>query len=46
MTTEEYSDKFDVMVNAYANQIPFGTDVFPADFRFTEYEKSLFLTDA
>lgn len=44
MTTEEFSNEFDVLVNSNAVPESFGTDLNPLN--FDEYEKSLFLTQA
>jgi len=46
MTLENFSSGFDVLANSFASVSPFGKENGIADVRFTEYEKSLFLTDA
>ena len=46
MTTREFSNGFDTLLNSYANQGPFGTDASKTNLAFDEYEKSQFLTDA
>ena len=42
----EFSDKFDVLINGYINKIPLGIDTSAVNLAFDEYEKSLFLTKA
>lgn len=44
MTTEEFSNEFDVLVNSYSTQESFGLNQSPLS--FNEYEKSIFLTKA
>lgn len=44
MTNEEFSNEFDVLVNSYSQQEPFGISQNPLN--FDEYEKSIFLTQA
>lgn len=44
MTTEEFSNGFDVLINSYSNLEPFGLSQSPLS--FDEYEKSIFLTKA
>ena len=44
MTTEEFSNEFDTLVDAYSQTLPFGTSQDPP--QFNEYEKSVFLTKA
>lgn len=44
MTTEEFSNQFDIQINAYANQILDGNPQGPLE--FDEYEKSVLLTEA
>ena len=44
MTTEELSNKFDVLINSYSIPQSFGTNYNPLN--FDEYEKSIFLTQA
>lgn len=44
MTTEEFSNGFDVLVNSYSGLEPFGFSQSPLS--FDEYEKSIFLTKA
>ena len=43
MTLEEFSNEFDILVQSYSKQLPFGETY---NFSFTEYEKSVFLTKA
>lgn len=44
MTCEEFSNQFDVQINSYSSQLPFG---YSQDaLKFDEYEKSVFLTEA
>jgi hypothetical protein len=44
MTTREFSDSFDTLLNSYANKAAFGEDTSKADIRLDEYEKSVLLT--
>ncbi len=44
MTTEEFSNGFDILINSYSNLEPFGLSQSPLS--FDEYEKSIFLTKA
>ncbi len=44
MTTEEFSNEFDILLNSYANTQEFGNA--PNLLEFNEYEKSIFLTKA
>lgn len=44
MTTEEFSNEFDILLNSYANTQEFGNT--PNLLEFNEYEKSIFLTKA
>lgn len=44
MTTEEFSNGFDVLINSYSSSEPFGFSQNPLS--FDEYEKSVFLTKA
>lgn len=44
MTTEEFSNGFDVLINSYSSSEPFGFSQSPLS--FNEYEKSIFLTKA
>lgn len=44
MTTEEFSNGFDVLINSYSSSEPFGFSQSPLS--FDEYEKSIFLTKA
>ena len=46
MTTEEFSDQFDVLLNSYYMQANFNEDASNATVYLNEYEKSVFLTDA
>lgn len=46
MTTREFSDSFDTLLNSYANKAAFGEDTSKADIRLDEYEKSVLLTQA
>lgn len=44
MTCEEFSNQFDVQINSFSAQLPFG---YTQDaLKFDEYEKSIFLTEA
>ena len=42
MTTEEFSNEFEVLLNSYASKQPNTV----LDLQFDEYEKSVFLTKA
>ena len=44
MTVSEFSDGFDTLINAYSQGVPFGDG--NGGLEFTEYEKSVFLTEA
>lgn len=44
MTTEEFSNGFDILINSYSSSEPFGFSQNPLS--FDEYEKSVFLTKA
>lgn len=44
MTTEEFSNGFDILINSYLSSEPFGFSQNPLS--FDEYEKSVFLTKA
>lgn len=44
MTTEEFSNEFDTLLNSYSNIEPFGKT--PNTVEIDEYEKSVFLTNA
>ena len=46
MTTPEFSNAFDTLLNSYANQIPSGSEASKQDIVLDEYEKSFFLTNA
>lgn len=46
MTTQEFSDAFDTLLNSYNNQAMFGEGSSRADITLDEYEKSVFLTQA
>jgi len=46
MTTREFSNGFDTLLNSYSSQGPFGTDASKTNLAFDEYEKSQFLTEA
>lgn len=46
MTTREFSDQFDTLLNSYANTFGFGETSSKANLTVDEYEKSLFLTEA
>lgn len=46
MTTQEFSDAFDTLLNSYNNQAIFGEGSSRADITLDEYEKSVFLTQA
>ena len=41
MTTQEFSDGFDTLLNSFGNTLTFGSTL-----TFDEYEKSVFLTKA
>lgn len=45
MTTEEFSNGFDVLVNSYSSNLPFGYED-THTMTFNEYEKSIYLTKA
>lgn len=45
MTTEEFSNGFDILVNSYSVNLPFGMED-THTMTFNEYEKSIFLTKA
>lgn len=45
MTTEEFSNAFDTLLNSYSTIVPFGGEA-RLDITVDEYEKSLFLTKA
>lgn len=44
MTTEEFSNEFDTLINSYSSSEPFGFSQNPLS--FDEYEKSIYLTKA
>ena len=46
MTTKEFSDSFDTLLNSYANRAEFGNASSKADVVLDEYEKSVLLTQA
>lgn len=46
MTNREFSDGFDMLLNSFNNQIPFGEQSAPNDIVLNEFEKSLLLTQA
>ena len=46
MTTSEFSNEFDVLINAYANNNAIGDSYDKNNLAFDEYEKSIFLTKA
>lgn len=46
MTTSEFSNEFDVLINAYANNNAIGDNYDKNNLAFDEYEKSIFLTKA
>lgn len=46
MTTEEFSNQFDILLNSYARTIPSGMEHSPYDIVLDEYEKSVYLTEA
>jgi len=46
MTTQDFSDRFDVLLNSYRAQVPFGSVTTPASLDLNEHEKSVLLTEA
>lgn len=46
MTTKEFSDAFDTLLNGYSTQMNFGNSASMGGMVLDEYEKSLFLTQA
>lgn len=46
MTTQEFSNAFDTLLNSYSTQAEFGDQASKVDITLDEYEKSLFLTQA
>lgn len=46
MNNKELSDAFDVLLNSFANTLPFGGEASDYDIVLDEYEKSLLLTQA
>lgn len=46
MTLTEFSDQFDVLLNAFGNQASFGEGTSIIDVTVDEYEKSVFLTES
>jgi hypothetical protein len=46
MTTQEFSNTFDTLLNSYATQAVFGDQASKLDVVLDEYEKSVFLTQA
>ena len=46
MTTEEFSNEFDVLINSYSRYKDFDNKEILDSIEFNEYEKSLFLTQA
>lgn len=46
MTLENFSSGFDTLVNSFASVTVFGKENGVSDVRFTEYDKSVFLTNA
>ena len=46
MTTEEFSNEFDTLLNSYAHSPQFGEQSSQLDINLNEYEKSVFLTQA
>lgn len=46
MTTQEFSDSFDTLLNSYNTQAQFGNQTSIRDIALDEYEKSLYLTKA
>ncbi len=46
MTTQEFSNSFDTLLNSYSQQAPLGEQSAVNDLILDEYEKSVFLTEA
>jgi len=46
MTTQEFSNTFDTLLNSYDTQVPFGEQTSKREIVLDEYEKSLYLTRA
>lgn len=46
MNVEEFSNEFDVKLNSYLREHPYGTENGIIDFTIDEYQKSLFLTES
>lgn len=46
MTTQEFSDSFDTLLNSYSHEAIFGEGASKQDISLDEYEKSVFLTQA
>ena len=46
MTTEEFSNEFDILLNSYSSTSVFGEQSSRVDINLDEYEKSVFLTQA
>ena len=46
MSIQEFSDRFDVLLNSYATKAGFGSQDGVGDIRLNEHEKSVFLTQA
>jgi len=46
MTTQEFSNSFDTLLNSYARKASYGDSSSYQDINLDEYEKSLFLTEA
>ena len=46
MTTQEFSDAFDTLLNSYASQAIFGEGASKQEVVLDEYEKSVLLTQA
>lgn len=46
MTTQEFSNSFDTLLNSYSQQAAFGNQAAMNDLVLDEYEKSVFLTEA
>jgi hypothetical protein len=46
MTTQEFSNEFDILLNSFSQQAVFGEQVSKSDLVLDEYEKSVFLTKA
>lgn len=46
MTTSEFSDSFDTLLNSYNTQAQFGNEASKREITLDEYEKSVFLTKA